>query len=88
MDVKTISKANILGGQELITDMILVSQTKDEVQIMDSDTYKIQVLKKLIAKYTKQEANLFDNEKLNDVEIVEVIIKKITGKRNFLNKLL
>ncbi len=39
-DVNTIEKASILGGEELIRDMILVSQTEDEVQLMDPKTYR------------------------------------------------
>jgi nonsense-mediated mRNA decay protein 3 len=44
-DLKSIQKANILGN-ELIKEMIFVSQTKDELQLMDPDTYKIQTIKK------------------------------------------
>ncbi len=39
-DVNALEKASILGGEELIRDMILVSQTEDEVQIMDPKTYR------------------------------------------------
>jgi len=39
-DVNALEKANIVGGKELINDMILVNQTVDEVQIMDPKTYK------------------------------------------------
>ena len=45
-DIKTIEKSKIIGGEELIKEMIIVSQTKDEIQIMDPLTYKIQVVKK------------------------------------------
>ena len=46
VDLKTIQKANIIGGEELIQEMILISQTEDEIQIMDSKSYKIYILKK------------------------------------------
>jgi len=46
MDFRTIHKANILGGKELITEMILVSQTNGEVQLMDPKNYEIKVVKK------------------------------------------
>lgn len=46
VNLQTIQKDNILGGEELLKEMILVSQTKDEIQFMDPDTYKIQIIKK------------------------------------------
>jgi len=46
VDVKTIQKANVIGGEELIKEMILVSQTKDEVQIMDQKKYEIKTVRK------------------------------------------
>jgi nonsense-mediated mRNA decay protein 3 len=46
VDLKTIQKADIIGGEELIQEMILISQTEDEIQIMDSESYKIHILKK------------------------------------------
>jgi nonsense-mediated mRNA decay protein 3 len=46
VDVKTIQKASTIGGKELIKEMILVSQTKDELQVMDSKKYEIKVVKK------------------------------------------
>jgi nonsense-mediated mRNA decay protein 3 len=45
LDLNNIQKANIIGN-ELIKEMILVSQTKDELQLMDPDSYKIQTIKK------------------------------------------
>ena len=45
-DVKDLESAKILGGEELIYEMILVSQKKDEVQLMDQKTYEINILKK------------------------------------------
>lgn len=45
-DVKSIKKAKIIGGKELIKDMILVSQTKEEIQVMDPKSYAITIIKK------------------------------------------
>lgn len=45
-DAKTMQKADIVGGKELIKEMILISQTKDEIQFMDSKNYKTIELKK------------------------------------------
>jgi nonsense-mediated mRNA decay protein 3 len=46
VDLKTIQKVNKIDGEELVKEMILVSQTIDELQFMDPDTYKIQTIKK------------------------------------------
>lgn len=43
---KNIKNAKIIGGEELIKKMILVSQTDSEVQLMNPETYKIQIIKK------------------------------------------
>jgi len=45
-DSKELQKANILGGKELIKEMIFVSQSKDEVQFMDPETYEIKFVRK------------------------------------------
>jgi nonsense-mediated mRNA decay protein 3 len=45
-DIKAIHKAHILGGKELVKEMILVSQTENEVQIMDPKNYKTFEIKK------------------------------------------
>jgi len=45
-DLKTIHKVKKVGGQELIKEMIFVSQTKDEIQVMDSKSYEITVIRK------------------------------------------
>ncbi len=39
-DLKDIQKANIHGNKELVKDMILVSQSESEVQIMNPKTYE------------------------------------------------
>jgi len=45
-DVKESQKARILGGKELIKEMILVSQSKNEIQVMDPKSYKTFDVKK------------------------------------------
>jgi len=45
-DAKTMQKPVILGGKELVKEMILISQTKEEIQLMDSKNYKTVELKK------------------------------------------
>jgi len=46
IDFKNLKNANILGGEELLKEMIVVSQTKKDIQLMDENTYKISVVKK------------------------------------------
>ena len=46
IDLKELQKAKIIGGKELIKEMILVSQTKDEIQVMNVETYKTSEVKK------------------------------------------
>ena len=43
-DVKSIQKARSIGGEELIKEMIVISQKEDEVQIMDQKNYEIMVI--------------------------------------------
>jgi len=45
-NVKSINKSSIIGGEELIKEMILVNQTDSEVQIMDEKTYELKIVKK------------------------------------------
>lgn len=45
-DIKKLQKAKILGGKELVKDFILVSQNDEEVQIMNPETYEINIIKK------------------------------------------
>ncbi|MCX6666654.1 MAG: NMD3-related protein [Euryarchaeota archaeon] len=40
VDSKVLQNTNSLGGKELIKEMIFVSQSKGEVQLMDPETYK------------------------------------------------
>lgn len=52
---KEIQKANIFGGKELIKKMILVSQSNEEVQVMDPKSFKTFDVKKpkIITFYSK-----------------------------------
>jgi len=62
LEDKELQKASILGGEELVKEMILVSQTEDEVQVMDPDTYDIKFVR-------KPEQISFDSEKIKVVKI-------------------
>ena len=46
-DLKDLENVKIIGGEELIKDMILVSQDEKEVQVMDPDSYNIQIINHL-----------------------------------------
>ena len=46
LDVKNLEKVKILGNQDLLTNMIFISQTKDELQLMDEKTYELHTVKK------------------------------------------
>ena len=45
-ELKQLENAKILGNKELIKEVILVSQTKNDLQIMDQKTFEIQTIKK------------------------------------------
>jgi len=45
-DINSIKKVNILDKKDLVKDMILVSQSNNEIQVMDPDSYKIKIIKK------------------------------------------
>jgi nonsense-mediated mRNA decay protein 3 len=45
-DLKNLEKARIFGGQNLLREMIVVSQTKSELQLMDEKTYELHIVKK------------------------------------------
>ena len=66
IDVKEIEDANILGRDELIKEMILVSQTKEEIQVMDPKTYKTFELR-------KPKNISFDSKKIKVAKIEEEI---------------
>jgi nonsense-mediated mRNA decay protein 3 len=65
-DIKELETTNILGRDELIKDMILVSQTKEEVQLMDPKTYKTFEVRKPKKIY-------FDLKKIKIVKIEDEI---------------
>lgn len=46
VDSKNLQKTSILGGKELVKEMIFVSQSQNEVQLMDPETYKIKDVQK------------------------------------------
>jgi nonsense-mediated mRNA decay protein 3 len=46
LDAKNLQKVRVIGGYDLIKEMILVSQSTDEVQVMDPKNYKIFDIKK------------------------------------------
>ena len=66
VDAKTIQNASIIGGEDFIKEMILVSQTKDEVQIMDQKKYEINIVK-------KPKQILFDSKIIKVVKIEDKI---------------
>lgn len=45
-DLKNLEKARMLGGKETVKEMIIISQTKNELQLMDEKTYEIHIVKK------------------------------------------
>jgi len=63
-DVNELEKASIIGGEELIKEMILVSQAKDEMQVMDPKTYKTFDVRK--PKNNSFESKMIRIVKLND----------------------
>lgn len=44
--VKNLEEAEVIGGEDLIKEMIVVNQKKNEIQVMDPDTYEINVIQK------------------------------------------
>ena len=62
LDAKEIQKARILGGEEITTEMILVSQTNDDLQVMGSKTYEIKIIR-------KPKPVSFNSEKIKIVKI-------------------
>jgi nonsense-mediated mRNA decay protein 3 len=65
-DVKELNNFVIKGGNEVVKNMIFVSQTPDEVQIMDQNNYNIYVIK-------KPKKILFDNDMIKIIQIQEKI---------------
>jgi len=80
VDIKEIEDINIFGGTELIKEMILISQTNDEIQVMNPDTYKTIEIKKPTKFH-------FKNKKINTVEICNELFilpenSNFNGKNN------
>lgn len=46
LENKNLEKAEVFGGKELIKEMIFVSQSTEEIQIMDPEKYEIKYVKK------------------------------------------
>ncbi len=46
LESKNLEKADIIGGKELIKEMIFVSQSREEIQLMDSEKYEIKYIRK------------------------------------------
>jgi len=65
-EVNSINRSNILGGMELIKEMILVNQTEEEVQIMDEKSYKIIIVK-------KPKPIIFSSEKIKTINLEDKI---------------
>ena len=63
-DIKSIHKVKVIGGKELIKEMILVSQTKEEIQVMDPKNYVITIIK-------KPKIISFDSDKIKVIRINE-----------------
>jgi len=45
-EIKDLQNLKVVGGEELIKEMIVISQKKDEIQLMNQKTYKMITLKK------------------------------------------
>jgi len=63
---KELQKIGVVGGKELTKELILVSQTKKEVQVMDPESYKI-------SEINKPKPFDFTTEKINTVQINDSI---------------
>jgi nonsense-mediated mRNA decay protein 3 len=46
IEIKKLKKAVRIGGNDLVKNAIIVSQTNEELQIMDDKTFKIKIIKK------------------------------------------
>ena len=46
LDNKDLEKVEVVGGKELVKDMIFVSQSKDEIQLMEQKKYEIKYVRK------------------------------------------
>lgn len=55
LDGKELQKASIFGREDLIKEMIIVSQTNQDVQVMDPKSYKMHIIKKPMSVSYKSE---------------------------------
>ncbi len=62
VETKKIQNISLIGGIEQIKEMIVISQTDDEIQLMNQKNYKILTVKKPIKQF-------FDVEKIKTFEI-------------------
>ena len=62
IDIKEIEKARILGNKDLLKERIIVSQKKEEIQLMNPDSYKIITIR-------KPKAKTYNSEKIEIVKI-------------------
>jgi nonsense-mediated mRNA decay protein 3 len=62
VDPKNLQNAKIIGGNKLIKEMIIVSQSSTEIQVMDPEKYDIKIVK-------KPKPVLFKSEKIKIVNI-------------------
>jgi nonsense-mediated mRNA decay protein 3 len=46
LESKNLEKADVVGGKELIKEMIFVSQSREEIQLMDPEKYEIKYIRK------------------------------------------
>ena len=76
-DGKDLQKASIFGGSELVKEMILVSQSKDEVQVMDPNSYKTSDVK-------KPRSVSFDNKTIDVVKLEDQIF--LLPEKNTIDK--
>jgi nonsense-mediated mRNA decay protein 3 len=59
LDGKELQKASIFGREDLIKEMILVSQTDQDVQVMDPKAYKIHIIiKPMSVSYKSEKINV------------------------------
>ena len=78
-DSKDLQQIKIVGGEELIKEMILVSQSNDEVQLMDPKTYKTFEVK-------KSKKITFNNKTLSIVKLDDTIFLIPIKINNYLKK--
>ncbi len=76
-DGKDLQKASIFGGSELVKEMIFVSQSKDEVQVMDPNSYKTFDVR-------KPQSVSFDNDMINVVLLEDQIF--LLPEKNTIDK--